>query len=111
MRNRGAGTQLRENVAHDVVLVMRKHRCEASARALLSRSITVIAPRPSSQMRNRAKTRAPTRLSEMNLTDGAWLPCTVVVVVFVLLLTTLELLDVTVDRPADVRAVTSARIR
>src|SRR5262249_47988876 len=97
--------------AHDVARVMRKRRCDASARALLSRSITVIVPSPSSQTRNRANTRAPRRFSETNLTDGAWLPCTVVVVVSVLLPTVLELLDGAVERPADVRAVTSARKR
>jgi len=50
VRNRGAGIQLRENVAHDVVRVMRKP-LHASARALLSRSITVIVPSPSSHTR------------------------------------------------------------
>jgi hypothetical protein len=51
----------------------------------------------------------------MNVIVGALLPCTVVVVEFVVVVelssTTLDGVDATVERPADVRAVTNARMR
>jgi hypothetical protein len=82
-RKRAAGTQLRENVPHGCDKVTAKRLRAESARALLSRSMTRMRPVWSSQTRNRAYTRAPTRRRDRNAMDGALLPGTVVVVVTV----------------------------
>ena len=66
-----------------------------------------------------ANTRAPLRFSERNRSDGALLPCVVVVVVVVVVFVTVVVEDVTVAEafdatavaPAELCAVTSARKR
>src|SRR5438034_3926812 len=116
VRNRAAGIQLRENVLHDAVSTTAKVRWADSARALLSRSITVMRPVRSSQTRKRAKTRTPTRFSDRNTIVGALFPGTVTVVEFVVVSVTvpvgirLVVLETAVAAPPpEVCAVTSAR--
>jgi hypothetical protein len=100
---------------HDAERTIVKRRVNDSTRVFTSRSITVMRPRRSSQTRKRAKTRTPTRFSEMNTIVGALLPGSVVVVETVVVppapATTPDGLDIAVACPAEVCAVTSARIR
>src|SRR3954452_22770006 len=92
-------------------------RVYGSDRALLCRAVSPILPGLSSQTRKRAYRLRPNHRSEMNLSLGDRFPCTVVdvdvvvVTVDVLPTTTADGLEATVDTPAAVMAVTSARRR
>src|SRR5215208_4010632 len=112
VRNRDAGTQFLANVPHDVLRMTAHFRPDDRARALLSRSMIVVFPSLSSQTRNRAYTRTPTRRSDRKVSVGALFPDTVVVVVDVLPPgTAADVFDVAYDTPEAVPAVTSTRRR
>src|SRR3954454_21328020 len=88
-----------------------------SERGFLCRAVILILPGSSSQTLKCAYRLRPYHLSEMNLSRGARFPCRVVDVVVVtvdvevLPTTTADGLEATVDAPAAVIAVTSARRR
>ncbi len=107
VRKRFAGIHFFVNDWHESVWTTEKRCVAARARALLSRAVIATLPGLSSQTLKRMYTRFPSHFRERKRSDGALLPCTVVVEVVVVDLppaTTAERLDAVVETPEAVRA-------